>query len=407
MGAGLDYEACHTGAMLNAAEMVRKGATAGYDLFLQIPMPDSAALAAAARGYADVGVRVVLAPMMADRTFYEAVPGLLAALPEKAAERIRKAASAPHADQLAVLKRWLHDWPADRDWVRPALAPTIPTHCTRVFLEGCRDLASDYDALLQMHLAESKPQAVAGLEVFGKTLASHLDDLGLLGPRFTGAHCVWLDDDDLSRMADRGARIAHNPGSNLRLGCGIARARRMLDKGIAVGVGTDGSASSDNQNMFEAMRLASYASRATSPDPADWISAPEALRMATVGGAEVLGFGDRLGRIAPGCLADLVFLDLGNVNFVPLNDPVRQVVQSEDSSAVKSVMIGGRFVLDDGRFVGFDYDALRAKAQAVAEHMREAARDSRRFADAIEDVVARHCIGLARRPYHVERYCGH
>jgi guanine deaminase len=181
----------------------------------------------------------------------------------------------------------------------------------------------------------------------------------------------------------------------------------MLDKGIAVGVGTDGSASSDNQNMFEAMRLASYASRATSPDPADWISAPEALRMATVGGAEVLGFGDRLGRIAPGCLADLVFLDLGNVNFVPLNDPVRQVVQSEDSSAVKSVMIGGRFVLDDGRFVGFDYDALRAKAQAVAEHMREAARDSRRFADAIEDVVARHCIGLARRPYHVERYCGH
>lgn len=403
---GLDYEACHVGAMLNAAEMVRKGTTAGYDLFVQIPTPDAGALAAVARGYADVGVRVVLAPMMADRSFYESVPGLMAALPEKAAERITKVASAPHADQLQVLRRWLHDWPYDRDWTRPALAPTIPTHCTRAFLEGCRDLARDYDALLQMHLAESKPQAVAGLEVFGKTLASHLDELGLLGPRFTGAHCVWLDDDDLSRMADSGARIAHNPGSNLRLGCGIAPARRMLDKGIAVGVGTDGSVSSDNQNMFEAVRLASYVSRATSPDPGDWISAPEALRMATVGGAEVLGFSDRIGRIAPGCLADLVFLDLGNLNFVPLNDPVRQLVQCEDSSAVRSVMIGGRFVLDDGAFVGFDYGALCRKAQITAERLNEKARDSRRFAEAIENVVARHCIGLARQPYHVQRYSG-
>lgn len=402
----LTYEDCYIAAMLNAAEMVRKGATSGYDLFVQIPTPDTEALAAVARAYSDVGVRMVLAPMMADRTFYESVPGLLAALPEEAADRVRQQMPRSHADQLAVLRAWLNGWAHDRDLVRPALAPTIPTHCTREFLEGCRDLAKEYDAGIQMHLAESKPQAVAGLKVLGKTLASHLHDLGLLGPRFTGAHCVWLDDDDLSRMADSGSRIAHNPGSNLRLGCGIAPARRMLDKGISVGVGTDGSVSSDNQNMFEALRLASYVSRATSPDPSDWISAPEALRMATVGGAEVLGFSDRIGRIAPGSYADLVFLDLGNINFVPLNDAIRQLVQCEDSSAVSSVMIGGRFVLDRGEFVSFDYVATRRKAQASADRLNELARNNRRLADSIEGIVARHCVGLAREPYHVHRYSG-
>lgn len=405
-GGGMSYEDCYVGALLNAAEMIRKGATAGYDLFVQIPTPDTEALEAVARGYADAGVRVVLAPLMADRTFYEAVPGLLDALPSEAASKVRKRGPRPPDSQLAVLRKWLHDWPHDRDWIRPALAPTIPTHCTRAFLEGCRDLAREYDAPIQMHLAESKPQAVAGVKVFGKTLTAYLDEVGLLGPRFTGAHCVWLDDDDLARMADTGSRIAHNPGSNLRLGCGIAPARRMLDKGIAVGIGTDGSLSSDNQNMFEALRLASYASRAMSPDPADWVSAPEALKMATQGGAEVLGFSDRIGRLAKGVYADLVFLDLDNVSLVPLNDPVRQIVQCEDSSSVSSVMIGGRFVLDKGAFTTFDYQALRRKAQASADRLNALARENRGLADELEAVVVRHCVGLAREPFHVHRYCG-
>lgn len=405
-GGGMDYEDCYVAAMLNAAEMIRKGATAGYDLFVQIPIPDTEALNAVARGYADAGVRVVLAPLMADRTFYEAVPGLLEALPSNVASNVWKRRPHPPASQLEVLRKWLHDWRHDRDRIRPALAPTIPTHCTRAFLEGCRDLAREFEAPIQMHVGESKPQAVAGIKVFGKTLTAYLDEIGLLGPRFTGAHCVWLDDDDLARMADTGSGIAHNPGSNLRLGCGIARARRMLDKGIAVGIGTDGSLSSDNQNMFEAVRLASYASRAVSPDPADWISAPQALQMATQTGAQLLGFSDRIGRIAPGCYADLVFLDLDSVNLVPLNDAVRQIVQCEDSSSVSSVMIGGRFVFDKGAFTTFDYGSLRRKAQASADRLNALAQDNRRLADEIEGIVVRHCVGLAREPYHVERYCG-
>ena len=146
--------------------------------------------------------------------------------------------------------------------------------------------------------------------------------------------------------------------------------------------------------------------RAKSPDPADWVSALDALRMATQGSAEVLGFSDRIGRLSKGSYADLVFLDLNNVTLVPLNDPVRQIVQCEDSSSVSSVMIAGSFVLDGGEFTTFDYQSLRRKAQVSADRLNALARENRRFADEIEGVVVRHCVGLAREPFHVHRYCG-
>lgn len=402
---GLTDEDRQVAAALNGAEMIRKGCTAAYDLFAQIPLLSLDALRAAVAGYGELGIRLVLAPMMADRTFYDSVPGLKAALPDDLKVRLGPDRSTPAEAQLDTLRAWLEAWPWPRDRARPALAPTIPTHCTRAFLEGCRDLARDYGVGVQMHLAESKPQAVASYELYGKSLTAYLDEIGMLGPAFTGAHCVWLDDDDIRRLADAGASIAHNPGSNLRLGSGIAPARRMLDAGITVGIGSDGSVSSDNQNMFEAMRLASYASRAASPDPGDWISAPEALRMATCGGAAVLGADGEIGRIAPGHQADLVFLDLGNVNFVPLNDAVRQLVQCEDSSAVHTVMIAGTPVLEAGQFTRLDYGTLRARAQDIADRLREQTRTQRALADALEPVVARHCVGLARTPLHIRRYC--
>src|SRR5207244_3342656 len=147
---------------------------------------------------------------------------------------------------------------------------TIPMHCSDEFLTACRDLAREYDVPLQTHLAESRGQAVLGLKKYGKTLTAHLGDLGLLGPRFSGAHGVWLDADDVRRLADAGASVAHNPTSNLRLGNGVAATRLMLDRGLRVGVGTDSPSSSDTQNMFEALRWASYLSRIGTPDYRRW-----------------------------------------------------------------------------------------------------------------------------------------
>ena len=403
---GRTLEEKYLAARLNAAEMIAKGCTATYDLYFEFPLPTAEGMAAVGRAYADAGVRAVVAPMMADRLLFEAVPGLIDAIPEALRPAVEAARAAPYEQSLAAARRLLEGWSLDCGRVRPALAPTIPLHCSDGFITACRDLAAEHGVGMHMHLAESKIQAVSGMKRYGKTLTAHLDGLGVLGPRFTGAHCVWLDDDDIGRMAGAGASIAHNPGSNLRLGSGIAPLREMLAAGVGVGIGTDGSNCSDNQNMFEATRLASFASRVRSPDYQTWLATDEALRLATEGGAAALGMAGEIGRVAPGYKADMVFLDLANVDFVPFNDPTNQVVHCADSSAVASVMVGGRMVLDAGRFTTIDHGKLVADAEAAVERLRGANAEARALAARLEGHVGRFCVGLAQGPYHVQRGCG-
>ena len=304
-------------AALSAAEMIRRGVTACYDLSAEVPRPSVAGLHAVARAYDDAGIRAVVAPMIADTTLYRALPGLLDAFPEPARSRYAAMAAAPWQDILAICAEACRTWPFDRRRIRPAIAPTIPLHCSDDFLRGCGALARDMDLPLQTHLAETKSQAVLGLRKYGRSLTAHLAGLGLITDRLSAAHAVWIDDEDIARLADGGARVAHNPMSNLRLGSGVAPVRRMRDRGLRVGIGTDGSNTSDGQNMFEATRLAAYLSRLEGPEPDTWISAQDALQMATAGSADLLGF-PRIGRLAPGFEADIVFLGLDAPHLVPL-----------------------------------------------------------------------------------------
>jgi guanine deaminase len=386
--------------------MISKGCTACYDLYFELPLPTAEGMDAVARAYAETGMRAVIAPMMADKLFFEAIPGLLDALPDGLRKRVEQVAAAPFDESLAAARAMIDGWSQDRAQVRPALAPTIPLHCSDDFIIACRDLATEADVGLHMHLAESKIQAVSGITRYGKTLTAHLDGLGFLGPNFTGAHSVWLDGDDIKRMADNGASVAHNPGSNMRLGSGIAPVRDMLAAGVNVGIGTDGSNCSDNQNMFDATRIASFASRVRSPDYDTWLSTDEVLTAATQGSAKALGMADAIGQIKPGYKADMVFLDLDSINFVPFNDPTNQVVHTEDSSAVASVMVGGRMVFHERRFTTFDYGKLMADAEAAVERLRGATAGARELSAALEDHVGRFCVGLARQPYPIQHGLG-
>jgi 5-methylthioadenosine/S-adenosylhomocysteine deaminase len=393
--------------LLGGLDMIRSGTTACYDLMHEFPLPTAEGLAAVARGYNEAGLRVVLAPMVADHSFFEAIPGLVDALPPALARAVERFRQAPAETTLAALRAIVTGWAGDNLRAPLALAPTIPLHCSDAFITGCRDLAREFGMGLQMHLAESRVQAVSGMRRYGKTLTAHLDALGFLGPDFTGAHGVWLDGDDITRLADRGCAVAHNPGSNMRLGSGIAPARQMKARGVALGIGTDGASCSDNQNMFEAMRLASFASRLLGTDYRGWLRTEEVLAMATEGSARALGLGDAIGRLAAGYQADIVFLDLDHPNLIPLNDPVNQLVHSENGGAVDSVMIGGRMVLEHGRFPGIDVAALRARiADRVAE-LRDKTGELKALAGNLEDIVGRFCVGLARQPYPIERRMPH
>ena len=242
-------------------------------------------------------------------------------------------------------------------------------HCSDDFLTGCRDLAREFDVGIQTHLAESATQAVIARKRYGKSLTAHLAALDMLDERFSGAHAIWIDRDDMRRIADAGGAVAHNPLSNLRLGSGLAAVRAMLDCGVTVGIGTDAGNTSDTQNMFEAARLASYLSRIRGPDYREWLTAAEAFTLASAGSARVLGFGDEMGAIAPNAFADLVFLDLAHINYVPLRDALLQLVNGESGTAIDAVMVGGRFVLRGGKLLTVDEAKMRREAEAARERL--------------------------------------
>ncbi|MET4698430.1 5-methylthioadenosine/S-adenosylhomocysteine deaminase [Constrictibacter sp. MBR-5] len=393
---------------IGAAEMVLKGVTACYDLSYEFPAPTREGMEAVGRAYADVGMRAVVAPMVADRSFYDAIPGLMEALPDSLRKEVAKLRLAPFETSLANMRDMLHHWPFDRDRIRPAVAPTIPMHCTDAFLTGCRDLAREYGVPIHSHVSESKVQAVAALKVWGHSPTAHLDALGLLGPDFTVAHGVWLDDDDMRRLADQGGSIAHNPGSNMRLGSGILAARRALEIGVNLGIGTDSSSCSDNQNMYEAMRLASFVSKVRGPDWQRWLKTDEVLSAATEGSARALGF-EKIGRIAEGYKADIVFLDLGSINWIPFNDPTNQIVHTEDGTGVDKVMVDGRMVVENGRLVAVDLGRIAIDAEAARARLEASSAPMKALYDQLEGIVGTFCPGMAHQPHHIHRYgaCHH
>jgi 5-methylthioadenosine/S-adenosylhomocysteine deaminase len=403
---GRTHEERYLSAKLGAVEMVLKGTTAAYDLPLELPAPTPEGTAAVGRAYAEVGVRAIVAPMVADRTFYEAIPGLLDVLTPRLREEVAGLRPPPWPTTLAGLQAVLRGWTLDREHVGLAVAPTIPHHCSDEFIRACADLAKEHGVGLHSHVAESKVQAIVGLQRYGKTPTAHLDDLGALGPRFTVAHGVWLDGDDMRRLGDRGSSVAHNPGSNLRLGNGLGDMRAMLEARANVGIGTDGASCSDNLNMYEAMRLASLVSKGRTPDVERWVTTEEVALAATEGSARALGLEGQLGRLAPGYKADIVFLDLAHPNWIPLNDPTNQLVHTEDGSAVTHVMIGGRMIVEHRRLTTVDLAALAREAEAARRRLAEVNAPSRALYERLAPIVSRFCPGLAHVPYHVSRYVG-
>jgi guanine deaminase len=390
-------------AALTAVELVRKGCTAAYDLFVEYPTPSREGIQAVADAYAEVGMRAVIAPMMADRTLFEALPGLTQSLSPEIQERVRQIKTAPREDSIAAARQILDGWRHDRAKIRPALGPTIPLHCSDEFLTACAELAQDFDVGLQTHLGETKTQAVLGYKKYGCSLTEHIEGLGLLTRRFTAAHGVWLDADDIARLARAGAGVVHNPMSNLRLGSGIAPARALLDGGVNLGIGTDASNTSDGQNMFEALRLAAFLSRAAAADYRQWLSVEEVFRAATEGSAAILGF-DRIGRLEAGYCADIVFLDVSHINYVPLRAPLLQIVFAENGSAVDSVMIDGRFVLRRGRMLTIDEGLLRRQAEDAVARLDDSNAGAVRAAEQLRELVGHFCVAHAREPFHVHRH---
>ena len=377
-------------AELNAVELLRRGCTSCIDMALQLPLPTPEGLTAIGQAYNSVGLRAVIAPMVADRSLYEANPAMMAALPSELQDAVKRIQLPSAAQLIAACRQAQADWPFDRQMQQLGIGPAIPMHCSDELLQACGQISSDLNVPLQTHLLESRVQAIFGSSQ-GESPTRRLQRLGCLGASTTVAHGVWLDDDDMEVLHASGAMVVHNPLSNLRLGSGIAPVRRLLQHQVGVAVGTDASNTSDGQNLFEAIRMASYLSRMATPDWVEWIGADEAWRLAAQGGARAMGLPDRLGRIAPGHLADLTMVDLCGPHYTPLRHLLKQTVFGESGAGVRRVMINGRMAYANGRVLGIDEDALRRRAQAAAQRLDAALADARSASAPLNPWLAAFC----------------
>jgi len=393
-------------AAIGAIEMLKTGCTSAYDLYMAVPAITDEAFEATVRAYTDVGVRVVLAPAVADVVFFQTVPGLVDLLPADLRASVESMRPAPTKGLLELTERAIRRFNgAAEGRVRVAVAPTIPNQATDEFLDGCARLAREYGVGVHTHLAESKVQVIESRRRWGTTIVGRLAAHGLLGPGFVGAHGVWLSDEDMKMLADAGGAVAHNPGSNLRLGCGIAPVRELLDRGVAVGLGTDGSVCADNQNLFEALRIASVVSTVRFPhETARWLDAATVWQLATSGSARVLGQAADLGAIAPGRKADLVLLRADSVFLRPLSDPVNALVYAETGASVDSVLVGGRVVVENGRVTTVDEARIYARAQEAADRQHRASGEARALAARLAPFVAAACRAAVATPLPFDRY---
>jgi guanine deaminase len=356
---------------LGAIEMLKTGTTCACDM-AQMPGLTDEAIDAVVRAYRDVGMRVALAAQVSDVPPWRSFEGLEEHLSQDVRNGMAAQPPASAPTVLAALRRAVerhHDSAEGR--IRFGVGPSTPTSCTDELLVGVADLARELDLTVQTHVAETRAGAYTARVRYGASAVVKLDQLGLLGPRTLLAHSVWIDDRDMELVAARGATIAHNPVSNLKLGSGIAPLIKMREHGCHVGLGTDGSTSSDNQNLIGVMRLAAILPRVVDQRHENWPTAADVLTMAISGGARGAGF-ESIGAIAPGQLADLILVDLGPTYYHPRNDLIAQLVHADVGASVVTVIVNGEVVVRDGRVTRVDQDKLLAEADALGRRIADA-----------------------------------
>lgn len=294
--------------------------------------------------------------------------GMRACLTEGVLDYPTPSAKTP-AEGLERTRAFIERWKGDPQ-VFPGVGLHAPYSCSPDLLKQGSALAMEHGVSLHIHLSETKAELDEISEAHGTTPVRFLDQLGLLGPGFVGAHGVWVDSEERDLLAERGAGIAHCPQSNCKLASGIAPLPEYLSRGVKVGLGTDGAASNNNLDMFDEMRTCALIHKARTCDPTV-VSARDVLRLATLGGAELLGLGDRLGSITPGKLADFVVVDGRPAHMRPLRSPESHIVYSACGGDVAWVVVGGEVVVEEGRLLTIPQDEINEAEAFINEKIKE------------------------------------
>ena len=341
-------EAAHTprslaaAAQQAAAELLRSGTTT---VLTMETVHDTDAVFEALE---PMGLRAVVGKCMMDAD--DAVP-----------RRLMEDTGKSIDESVALAKRW-HGRAGGR--LRAAFAPRFAVSCSRELLEAVGRLAHEHQLVVHTHASENRDEIALIKSRTGLSNIDYLADTGLTSPHLCLAHCVWVDDREQSLMAERGVKVLHCPGSNLKLGSGLAPVVEMRAKGISVSLGADGAACNNHLDMFEEMRLAAVLQSVRRQPGA--LTARDAVHMATREGAKALGLQDEIGSIEVGKRADLVLIDAQGP------DPYSTIVYASRGTDVRATIVDGRVLIDD--FMPTAWDSAEITATAKHEATALAAR---------------------------------
>ncbi|MBW2092033.1 MAG: amidohydrolase, partial [Deltaproteobacteria bacterium] len=336
----LTGEIVYCGAMLGCAEMILSGTTFFCDMYLFEHE--------VARAVEQSGLRALLGEVLYD--FPSPNYG-------------------PSEAGLEFTANLIDQWQG-HERINIAVEPHALYTCSPDLLKACRDLADQKKAPLIIHASETQDEVSTIKNQYGVTPIHHLSNLGLLSSNLIADHCVVLEDDEIALLAARGVKVVHNPSSNMKLASGVSPVPEMLNAGVCVGLGTDGAASNNNLDMFSEMDLAAKLHKSFKLDPTV-MDANTVLNMATSGGAETLNMHDKLGRLAPGCLADLIVLDMSQPHLTPLYNPMSHLVYAASGADVIHTVVHGKVLMEDRRLLTLDLEEIYGRMDEISKIMAE------------------------------------
>ena len=326
------------GARLGLAEMIRSGTTTYCDMYY----------------FEDA---------IADETFKAGMRGVLG----ETVIDFPVADNKTNAEAMAYVERFVKKWQGNA-LVTPAIAPHAPYTVSEEHLKAVRALSDRTGAPVVTHISETKREVDDSIKAKGASPIDYLDRIGFLNNRVIAAHVVWPTEEELGLLKQLGVGIVHNPQSNMKLASGVAPVPEMLKLDLPVGLGTDGAASNNDLNLWEEMDTAAKLHKLISRDP-KVVTAAEAFEMATMRGARALHLEKEIGSLEKGKRADLVIVDLDDLNQTPYYNIYSDLVYAAKAGDVRTVIIEGRVVMRDRRLLTLNEETIKADARRYRERI--------------------------------------
>jgi 5-methylthioadenosine/S-adenosylhomocysteine deaminase len=335
-------EMVRAGTRLAALEMIQSGTTAFADMYYFEEEIARVAKAAGMRGV--LGQTIIQFPVADAKTPQEGL-----------------------ARTEAFIKEFIND-----ELIIPAVAPHSPYTLAAKDLLASRALATKHGVPVLIHVAESEAELENSKKAHsGMSPVAYLQAIGFWGPRTVAKHGVWVDAADIALLKNHQVAVSHNPESNMKLASGIAPVPEYLAAGVTIGLGTDGAASNNDLDMFEAMRFAALLHKVKTGDPRT-LPAQTVLDMATIQGARALGLEKQIGSLEVGKRADLIVLSTASARMTPIYDPVSHLVYAARGDDVRTVMVNGRILMRERKMLTLDEPAILAEARKFAAQVRAA-----------------------------------